>query len=80
MSQPARPPADVEGSYPGWRRSLSNQPSQAESTLGDSSGPLFSIYSNLVEEEDNKLAERWRKDALAILIFVSLRSPYTFTR
>ena len=29
------------------------------------------MYSNIVEEEDNKMTERWQKDADGILIFVS---------
>ena len=37
----------------------------------DSSRLLFSMYSNIVEEEDNKMTERWQKDADGILIFVS---------
>jgi len=41
--------------------------------LGDRSGPLFSIYSEMASEEDKKLAERWQKDADGTLIFVSLR-------
>jgi hypothetical protein len=49
----------------------SNQPLQVESNFGDSSGPLFSIYSKVAEEEDNKMVERWQKDADGILIFVS---------
>jgi len=48
-----------------------NQPLQGESNFGDSSGPLFSIYSKAAEEEDNKMVERWQKDADGILIFVS---------
>ena len=52
-------------------RSTPNQPSQVESNFGDSSGPLFSIYSKAAEEEDNKMVERWQKDADGILIFVS---------
>jgi hypothetical protein len=47
------------------------QPSQGESTFGDSSGLLFSIYSRVAKEEDDKMAERWQKDADGILIFVS---------
>jgi hypothetical protein len=50
-----------------------SQPSQAQSNFGDSSGPLFSIYSKTAEEEDNKNAERWKNDADGILIFVSPR-------
>ena len=54
----------------------SNQPSQgqsqgqSQSNFGDSSGPLFSIYSKAADEEDNKMVERWQKDADGILIFV----------
>jgi hypothetical protein len=44
---------------------------QEESNFGDSSGPLFTIYSKAAEEEDNKMVERWQKDADGILIFVS---------
>jgi hypothetical protein len=51
----------------------SNQPLQRESNFGDSSGPLFSIYSKAAEDEDNKMVERWQKDADGILIFVSPR-------
>ena len=51
----------------------SNPPLQRESNFGDSSGPLFSIYSKAAEDEDNKMVERWQKDADGILIFVSPR-------
>ena len=52
-----------------------SQPSQAQLNFGDSSGPLFSVYSKTAEEEDNKNAERWKNDADGILIFVSPRLP-----
>jgi hypothetical protein len=56
----------------GWARFAStNQPSQAESNFGDGSGPLFTIYSKIAEKDDNKRVERWQRDALGILIFVS---------
>jgi hypothetical protein len=48
-----------------------SQPSGGASSFGDSSGSLFSIYSKAAEEEDNKMVERWQKDADGILIFVS---------
>jgi hypothetical protein len=48
----------------------SNQPL---SNFGDSSGPLFSTYSKAADDEDNKVVERWQKDADGILIFVSPR-------
>ena len=60
MSQPAHP------------QSTPNQALQGEEVnFGDSSGPLFSIYSKATEDEDNKMVERWQKDADGILIFVS---------
>jgi hypothetical protein len=52
-------------------QSIPNQPLQGEFNFGDSSGPLFSIYSKVAEEEDNKMVDRWQKDADGILIFVS---------
>ncbi|KAH9995066.1 hypothetical protein BJV77DRAFT_269202 [Russula vinacea] len=51
-----------------------NPPSREESSLGDSSGQLFSTYSKTAEEEDNKNAERWKSDADGILIFTGLFS------
>jgi hypothetical protein len=54
-------------------QSTQNRPLQGESNFGDSSGPLFSIYSKAAKEEDNKMVERWQKDADGILIFVSPR-------
>ena len=56
----------------------SNQPPQGEYNFGDSSGPLFSIYSKAAEDEDNKMVERWQKDADGILIFVSPRYRHSF--
>jgi hypothetical protein len=50
-----------------------NQPSQGASNFGDSSGQLFSMYSKAADEEDDKMVERWQKDADGILIFVSPR-------
>src|SRR5487761_1698673 len=62
---------DVERGYLAWRRSMPGQQSQAESDFGDSSGSLFSTYSGMTEREDNRTTERWQRDALVILIFVS---------
>jgi hypothetical protein len=47
------------------------QPGQGESNFGDSSGPIFSMYSKLAGEEDDEMVDRWQKDADGILIFVS---------
>ncbi|SRR5258708_1677277 len=38
------------------------------------SGLLFSLYSKMVEEDDNKRAERQQKDAEGIILFVSPHS------
>lgn len=54
--------------------------------MSDSSDPLFSMYVKMAEEEDNKMAERWKADADGILIFVSATVvvshaiPYTLTQ
>ena len=52
-------------------RSGPNQSYPGESSFRDSSGPLFSMYTKIAEEEDNKMTDRWQKDADGILIFVS---------
>jgi hypothetical protein len=49
-----------------------DQQAEGETKFGDSSWPLFSIYSKNAEEEDIKMAERWQKDADGIILFVSL--------
>ena len=64
---------DIEGGHGDHSQLTPNQPFQEESNFGDSSGPLFSIYSKAADDEDNKMAERWQKDADGILIFVSHR-------
>ncbi len=55
-------------------RPIQDQPFQAGSTFSDSSGPMFSLYSKIAVEEDDKTAERWKTNADGILIFVSLRA------
>jgi hypothetical protein len=47
------------------------RPQQGDSNFGDSSGPIFSMYSKIAKEEDDDLVDRWQKDADGILIFVS---------
>ncbi|KAI0287597.1 hypothetical protein BC826DRAFT_1108289 [Russula brevipes] len=42
--------------------------------FGDSSGPLFSMYSKTMMDEDVTGAERCQKDADAVLIFAGLFS------
>jgi hypothetical protein len=43
---------------------------QAESSYTDGSGALFSMYLDRAEEEDRRVAERWKGDADGILVFV----------
>ena len=38
--------------------------------FNDSSGPLFSMYSEIAEGEDNKMVKQWQKDSEGILTFV----------
>jgi hypothetical protein len=47
-----------------------NQEPQEETNFGDSSGPLFTMYAKIAQEEDDKMAESWQKDADGIIIFV----------
>ena len=47
------------------------QSTSDQSTFGDSSGSLFSMYSKAAKDEDSKMVEGWQKDADGILIFVS---------
>jgi hypothetical protein len=74
------PTSSISPVSPIWMR-VDAQPNQAQSApkqqegeikFGDSSWPLFSIYSKNAEEEDIKMAERWQKDADGIILFVSL--------
>ena len=51
-------------------QSTPNQPPQVDLNFGDSSEPLFSMYTKTSEEEDNKMVETWQKDADGIVIFV----------
>ena len=54
------------------------QPLQEKSKFGDSSGPLFSLYSNLSKNVDDKITDQWKHEATdGILIFVSPRVPHS---
>ncbi|KAI0292524.1 hypothetical protein BC826DRAFT_433338 [Russula brevipes] len=55
-------------------RPTPSQPSRGETNFGDSSGPLFSMYSKIAEDEDNKMVDQWQKDADGIIIFSGLFS------
>src|SRR6266851_1829241 len=48
----------------------SSAQAQEEPTYGDSSGPLFKIYSKSAEERDIRVFERWQKEADGIIFFV----------
>ena len=45
-------------------------PSYQDPKFRDGSEPLFTMYSRMAEEEDDKMVRRWRRDADGILIFV----------
>lgn len=54
-------------------QAASRQPSQTSDgyyKFNDSSGPFFSMYSEIAEGEDNKMLKHWQKDSEGILIFV----------
>ena len=57
-------------------RSGINEALSEEHDFQDCSEPLFSMYLKFGEEEDNKMVERWQKDAKEILLFVSPVSPF----
>ncbi len=72
---------DSAGDHSDDRQSPQNQqsqPTQAEFDRGDSSWPLYSLYSKIAEEEDKLKTERYQKDADAILIFVSPHVNFSF--
>jgi hypothetical protein len=47
------------------------QTPQDASNSDESSRKIYSVYSKIAEEEDNKMTESWQKSADGILIFVS---------
>jgi hypothetical protein len=64
-------------------RSAQNQEWRGESNFVDTSGPIFSMYMEMAEEEDEKMAESWKADAEGILVFVRhylLVPCFTLTR
>jgi hypothetical protein len=54
------------------------QSSTIDTNYGDSSWPLYAMYSKIVQEEDNKIAKLHEKSADGILIFVSPRVSRLF--
>jgi hypothetical protein len=59
---------DRQDPPPPW--SAQAQAWRGESNFVDSSGPIFSMYLEMAEEEDKKMAESWKADAEGILVFV----------
>ncbi|KAH9963420.1 hypothetical protein BGW80DRAFT_1210356, partial [Lactifluus volemus] len=48
--------------------------SRHQPTFGDGSETIFNMYVKMSQEEDDKMANRWQKDADGILIFTGLFS------
>ena len=74
-TSPLTTSSSCPGGYPPRPDQAQTSQKVPESDLHDSSVPLFSMYLELAEEEDIKIAERWRADARSILVFVS---PHSF--
>ena len=68
-----RIPAIDVNFYPPNRFQLPPGGEPGESNFSDGSGAVFTMYLNRAEEEDIKLAERWKGDADGALVFVGLR-------
>jgi hypothetical protein len=50
---------------------------EEEPVYGDSSGPLFAIYTTSAEKRDNRVFARWQKDADGIIIFVCRKVAFS---
>ncbi|KAH9971324.1 hypothetical protein BGW80DRAFT_453767 [Lactifluus volemus] len=80
MSQPADTIVQVEDERidttgnPNVPRSEQRQSTQGQPTLSDGAEPIFNMYVKMSQEEDDKMADRWQKDADGILIFTGLFS------
>ncbi|KAI0246406.1 hypothetical protein BJV78DRAFT_151749 [Lactifluus subvellereus] len=74
MSQPEHQAFDVVDPDETNRPGAAPDQAQRAQNFDDSSGPLFFMYRKMAEEEDDKMAERWQKDADGILIFTGLFS------
>ena len=72
LSSPYSPAARIANDRQYTPLSTQNQAWQGESDFVDSSGPIFSMYLKMTEEEDKKMAESWKADAEGILVFVRL--------
>ena len=45
---------------------------------GDSSDPLFTMYSQYAEDDDKNMTKRWTKDADGIIIFVRSEANFMY--
>ena len=55
-----------------WGASFRRQEEQKELSSGDSSEPLFYLYSYVAKDEDDEMTEHWKHEATdGVLIFVS---------
>ena len=70
-SSPTTPIGDDQYDTPQWAQSRASQP-EGHSDFVDGSGPIFSMYLEMAEEEDKKMAESWKADAEGTLVFVHL--------
>ncbi|KAI9433329.1 hypothetical protein H4582DRAFT_1003036 [Lactarius indigo] len=60
-------------------QSAQHQTLHGESNFSDGSGHLFTMYNEMAEEEDKKMAESWKADADGILVFTGLFSAAVAT-
>ena len=67
----ATPIGDDQYYPPQWAQNRASQP-EGQSDFVDGSRPIFSMYLEMAEEEDKKMAESWKADAEGILVFVHL--------
>ena len=74
---PTTPIGHSQYDTPQWAQNRASQP-EGQSDFVDGSGPIFSMYLEMAEEEDKKMAESWKADAEGILVFVRfcLLVPY----
>ena len=65
------PTCNVDDHHEQSQSGHNQQSPQGGSNAGDSSRPLFSLYSKIAKEQDDEMTNRWQQDAKDILIFVS---------
>ena len=65
----ATPIGDDQYDPPQNAQDQATQPNRKPDFI-DGSGPIFSMYLEIAEKEDEKMAESWKADADGILVFV----------